>query len=81
MPNPPPALTETLKLIEGTSQVQLYYDQALNPAAAAKHKPYTQSVFVPEPPRAWPRLLVGVIAVLVLLFVALALRSSFRSGS
>ncbi len=80
MPNPPPALTETLKLIEGTSQVQLYYDQALTPAAAAKHKPYTQSVFVPEPPRAWPRLLVGVIAVLVLLFVALALRSSFRSG-
>jgi len=80
MANPPPALTETLKLIEGTSEVQLYYDQALTPAAAAKHKPYTQSIFVPEPPRAWPRLLVGAVAVLVLVFVALALRSIFRGA-
>jgi raffinose/stachyose/melibiose transport system substrate-binding protein len=48
----PAALTDAMKLIEKAPRIHLYFDQALDPAIAEKHKEYTQSLFVgPLPDR------------------------------
>jgi raffinose/stachyose/melibiose transport system substrate-binding protein len=76
----PAALKEVQRLLDDAPRMQLYFDQALEPAVAEQHKPHTQSMFVTQPPRAWPRLLVGAVAVLILVFVILGLKNVFRSG-
>jgi raffinose/stachyose/melibiose transport system substrate-binding protein len=42
----PSVLTETMSLVEQAPRIHLYFDQALKPAVAEKHKQYTQSLFV-----------------------------------
>jgi raffinose/stachyose/melibiose transport system substrate-binding protein len=73
-------LQTAVGLLKDAPRIQLYYDQALTPAVAEKHKAYTQSIFTTRRTRTWPRLLVGAVAVLILVFVALALRTLFASG-
>ena len=75
-----PVLAEALALIEGASRIQLYFDQALEPAVGALHKPYTQSLFAAEASPLWARVLVGVGAILVLLLLVIVLKIAFRSG-
>lgn len=76
----PAVLADAAKLVESAPRIQLYFDQALSPAVAEEHKPYTHSLFAAEKPRLWPRLLVGTVAVAVLVIVALVLRTAFASG-
>lgn len=80
MPGAASVLRDALKLVEDAPRIQLYFDQALEPAVAERHKPHTQSLFASEAPRGWLRLLVGAVAVVALVIIALALRTLFRSG-
>lgn len=79
LPEAVPALEDAWRLLDAAPRIQLYYDQALEPAVAEKHKAWTQSIFATTRPNSWMMPLVGVVAIFVLLVMAVALSRVFRN--
>ena len=80
LPNAAPVLAQSLQLLEAAPRLQLYYDQALEPAVAEKHKPQTQLLFARETASVGWRVAVGAGVLVVLVVLGFVLRAAFRSG-
>jgi raffinose/stachyose/melibiose transport system substrate-binding protein len=74
------ALEEMRALLDKAPGVQIYFDVALMPSVAERHKPYTQELLAGKPAGTKERLLIGLGALVALVFLVFAMRESFRNG-